>query len=140
MPLSLRAYSDSALSSVISKLNFLQRSDGATGAVDAVIHLGSTVSGKKFESASDPGVDPIVFSVADSDLGAGQSSAAVKLATTAAGLDAAVAGEPLSIGPQILSGGSNSVEIYVRLEADNLAEGTYNDLSLQTNDLVESYA
>ncbi|SFM71210.1 hypothetical protein [Marinobacter pelagius] len=140
MAISLKVYNDAALSSLLTKLSALQRSDGATGPVDSVIYLGSTESGKKFEAASNPGADDIVLSVADSDTGSGQSASAVKLSATASGLDSAVAGDPLTIGPEILSGAANSVEVHIRIEATDLSEGTYTDLSVRTNGLVESYA
>jgi len=140
MTLTLKAYNDAALSSRATKLSALQRSDGQSGPVDFVIYMGSTVSGKRFRAASDPGTDDIILSIADADTESGQSAAAVKLASSASGLDSAVAGDPLSIGPEILSGAVNAVEIHVRIEADNLVTGTYEDLSLTTNALVESYA
>ncbi|RBP74114.1 hypothetical protein DET64_105240 [Marinobacter nauticus] len=140
MPLSLKIYNDAALSSVLPKLTALQRTDGATGPVDFVFYLGSTVSGKRFQAASNPGVDNILISVADSNPVGGQGVGAIKLAASSAGLDSAVAGAALDLGSEILSGASNAVEVHVRVEATDLTEGTYTDLSLQTNNLVESYA
>lgn len=141
MAISLKAYNDSALSSVLTTLSALQRTDGATGPVDAVIYIGSTAVGKKFQAASNPGVDNIVLSVTDTDgAGTGQAATAVKLASSAAGLDTAVAGDPLTLGLSILSGAANAVEVHVRIEATNLTAGTYTDLSLDTNALVETDA
>lgn len=138
MALTLKVYSDAGLTSELKKLNVLQRSDGVTGPVDAVFYLGSTETNKKFEASSDPGVDDIVISVVDSDTGAGQASTAVKLSFTAAGLDTAIAGDPLTVGSQILSEVANAVEVHARIEATNFTEGTYTDLSINTNNLVES--
>lgn len=140
MAISLQVYGDAALSSVLAKLNVLQRSDGSSGQVDSVVYLGSTVAGKRFRAASNPGVDDIELSVLDTDAGAGQAASAVKLATSAVDLDSAVAGAPLVLGTQLLSGPDNSVEVHVRVEATSLVAGTYTDLSLATNDLEESYA
>lgn len=140
MAISLKAYNDAALSSVLAKLNVLQRSDGSTGPVDSVVYLGSVVAGKKFQAGSNPGVDDISVSVVDSDGPTGQDATAVKLATTAAGLDSAVAGAPLAIGTEILSGAAGAVPVHVRVEATSLVVGAYTDLALETSDLVETYA
>lgn len=137
---SLKAYNDAALSSQLTKLAALQKTDGSSGAVDFVIYLGSTAIGRKIEAASSPGVDNIVLSVADDNGAVGQTAQAVKLATTAAGLDTATAGDPLPLGLEILSGTGNAVEVHVRIEATNLLAGNYTDLSLDTNELVESDA
>lgn len=140
MATSLQFYSDAALSSPLTKANVVQRSDGATGPVDQVAYLGSGVANKKIRAASNPGVDNIVLSVVDADGPTGQTAAAVKLATSLAGLDSAVAGDPLTLGTEILSGAANAVAVHIRIEDQTATVGTYTDLSLQTNELVESNA
>lgn len=140
MTLTLKAFNDVALSSQATKLSTLQRSDGSTGPVDYTIYLGSTIPGKRFRAASNPGIDEIAVSIVDTDPGGGQSVAAVRLARTAEDLDSATPGAPLNIGTEISSGAGNAVEVHIRIEADNLDAGTYSDLSLMTSPLVESYA
>jgi catabolite regulation protein CreA len=140
MTLSLKAFSDAALSGVLPSLNVLQKTDGTTGPVDIVFYLGSNAVGKKIEASSNPGVDNIVLSVVDASTGAGQAVGAVKLATSSAGLDSAIAGDPLTLSTSILSGSADAVVVYARLLATDLTAGTYADLSLQTNPLVEADA
>lgn len=140
MATSLKVYADAALSSVVHSPNILQKLDGTTGPVDFVFYFGSALSGKRIQALSNPGVDNVVLSVADADGASGQSLAAVKLALTKAGLDTATAGASLTLGTQILSGPDGAVPVHVRVQATLLAAGTYEGLSLNTNDLVESNA
>jgi len=140
MSTSLKAYADATLSSVIHSPNVLQKLDASTGPVDFIIYLGSVLPGKKVEAQSNPGVDQIVLNVADSDSGSGQAASSVKLALSASGLSSATAGASLNLGATILSGVENAVPVYVRVEASNLSAGTYQDLSLETNNLVEANA
>ncbi len=140
MATSLKAYADAALSSVVHNPNILQRVDGSTGAVDFAIYLGSFSIGKKIEAASNPGVDDVVLSVSDVSPGDGQPATSVKLALTGADLDTAIAGAGLTIAPTILSGAAGAVAVHVRAEAGVLVSGTFEDLSITTNDLVESNA
>lgn len=108
--------------------------DGA-GPVDRIVYFGSPTPGKTLQASSDPGVDPVEISVADSNESTGISTAAIRLSLSAAGLDSAVPGEPISVGLSIASGAS--VAIYVRTEQGSLPVGTYADLSLTTNAVVE---
>lgn len=140
MATSLKAYADATLSSVIYSPNILQKSDGSAGPVDFIVYLGSVLPGKKIEAQSSPGVDQIVLGVLDSNSGSGQASTSVKLSLTASGLSSATAGASLNLGATILSGTDNALQVHVRVEASNLSTGTYTDLSLETNDLVESNA
>ncbi|MDX1816122.1 MAG: hypothetical protein R3180_00280 [Marinobacter sp.] len=140
MALSLKSFSDAALSAVLTSLSVLQKTDGTTGPVDVVFYLGSNAVGKKIEASSNPGVDDIVLSIVDASTGDGQAVGAVKLATSAAGLDSVGAGASLALGPSVLSGAGNAIAVYARIEATDLTAGTYTDLSLQTNPLVESDA
>lgn len=140
MTTSLKAYADAALSAVVSNPDILQKSDGSTGAQDFVLYLGSVLAGKKIEAQSNPGVDDIVLSVVDASGGSGQAASSVRLSLTAGGLSSATPGASLVLGQEILSGADNAVAVHVRVQASNLAVGTYGDLSLQTNELVETNA
>lgn len=122
-----------------SGMTINQADDGSTGAVDVQLWFGSTASGKKAQADSNPGVDNIVISIADSAPGTGQATSAVKLALTEGGLDTATAGAALDLGvTQVLSGTSNAVSLWARIQASLLTIGTYTDLSLQTVSLFES--
>lgn len=139
---SFKFYSDSALSNEITALpKISQNIDGSTGDVDGVIYYGSTASGTSVQADSDPGVDQIAVSITDtvSNEGAGPQPNDIKLASSNAGLGAAVAGDPLNIGLTIASGAVNKVEVHYRMiTPDVAAAGTYNDLGFVTNATRES--
>ncbi len=137
MAITLGFHSDSGLTDPLASLNVTQADDGSAPAVDRVVYLGSTAAGKLFQAASDPGVDDIVVSIADSGAGSGVEAAHVKLALSAGGLDTAVAGDPLPIGAGLLSGSASAVAIHVRVDTPAMASGTYTDIGLATNTLIE---
>lgn len=138
MAISLAFYNDSGLTSLATSLGVAQANDGNSPAVDRVVYLGSTVAGKKFQVASNPGVAALTVSISDSAVGSGVEAAHVKLALSAAGLNSATAGNPVSVGTQILSGAGNAVPIYVRVDTPALPNGTYTDLSLETPNVIEA--
>lgn len=137
MAVTLDFYNDSGLTAVAASIQATQADDGSAPAVDRVVYLGSPVSSKKFQAASDPGVDDIVVSIADSGVGSGVEAAHVKLALTSGGLASATPGAPLTIDAEILSGASNAVPVHVRIDTPALAAGTYTDVSLTTNTVIE---
>lgn len=137
MSISLNIYSDAALANVMSKLAVNQKQDGSTGPVDTVIYIGSEATSKKFQASSNPGTDPITLSIDDSDPGNGHEVTEVKLALTSAGLDTAVAGDPLDLGTEILSGAANALPVYVRVEDATGVVGISTELSLSTNQIEE---
>lgn len=137
MTISLQFYSDAGLTTPATGIFVTQAADGAAPAEDRVVYLGSTASGKKFRANSDPGVDPIIVSVADAASGSGVQATHVKLATTAGGLDTALGGQALALGTQLLSGVANAQAVHVRIDTPALAVGVYNDISLTLNTLVE---
>lgn len=138
MATSFGFYSDAGLTTPLASLAAVQAADGSAAAVDSVVYFGSTASGKKVQATSDPGVDPVYIAIADSASGAGLAVTAIKLAASSGGLDAAVAGNPLSLGTQVLSGSANAVAVHVRIKTPAVAVGNYTDLSLVTPDLTES--
>jgi len=137
MAITLAFYSDSGLTTPFDLLSAVQSSDGTAAAVDRVAYLGSTVSAKKFQAQSSPGTAQVTVSIADAAGGSGLATTAIKLATSNAGLTGATAGASLNLGTQILSGTANAVAVHVRIDAPAIAAGSYSDLSLTTNLLVE---
>lgn len=115
-----------------------QADDGSTGPVDAVLYLGSNSTGTKIQAVALPGVLPININVNDSAPGSGQSTLAVRLATTQLGLDSATPGNALGIGTTLNSEPGNSQAVWARIEATDFAIGNYVDLSLRTNEVQES--
>lgn len=137
MTISLQFYSDAGLTTPAASIAAIQASDGSAAAEDRVVYLGSTVVGKKFRAASDPGVDQIILSIADSAPGSGVEATHAKLATTSGGLAAALGGQSLALGTQLLSGVANAQAIHVRIDTPALAVAVYNDLTLALNTLLE---
>ncbi len=138
MPVSLQYFLDAALTAPITTpFNVQQADDGSTGPVDLNLFLGSVAVDKKFQAESNPGIDQITVSIADANPASGQEPDAIKLALTAIGLDAAVAGDPLALGTQLLSGVGPAKSIWVRVEDQTGVVATSLDLSLETNNVIE---
>lgn len=137
MATSLKFYTTAGMTTELTTLAATQAADGSGAAVDSVVYLGSVASGKKFRANSNPGTDNIIVSIADAASGSGAPNTSVKLATSAGGLATALAGQPLSLGTQILSGAGNAIAVHVRIDTPALAVGKYTDLSLVTNTVVE---
>lgn len=141
MAITLKFYHDAALTSEVSSgvpLTATQETTGALPPVDKIIYLGSTVAGNKFQANSNPGVDPIVVSVFDNGIGSGAPASEFKLALSSGGLASAVAGAALTLSTTINSGVSNAVPIYTRRTSAITTAGSYTDVQLQTQTLVET--
>lgn len=140
MALSFAFYSDAALTTpVAARLPFVQAVVDPV-AVDRVLHFGSPRAGRICQASSNPGVDPVVISVADAEAGAGSPAGDVRLALSAGGLDAATGGAPLTLPETINGGVSGAIAVHVRVLDSTHASGVYNDLSLTTNTLREAPA
>jgi hypothetical protein len=137
MAVTWQFYADAGLTVPLTTLSAQQSSAG--GAVDLLIYFGSTASGKSLQASSSPGVDPIQITPTDAD-GAGTNLAAtaIKLALSAGGLTSATGGAALTVGTTLTSGTAGAVPVYVRLDSGTSTLGTYTDLSLDTNALIES--
>jgi len=141
MTISFKFYHDSGLTQEITSGNPLtatQDTAGLLGAVDKTIYLGSTVTGNKAEVQSDPGVTAISVSIADADAGTGAPASEFKLALSAGGLDTATAGAALTLSTSITSGVANAVPIYTRRDSVLAVAGSYTDVSLTTQTLIET--
>jgi len=141
MATSFAFYHDSALTQIIdgaSPLTATHDTANLLPPVDTVIYLGSTNAANKAQADSNPGVDPIVVSVVDADPATGSPATEFKLALTSGGLDTAVAGDPLTLSTVINGGAANAVPIYTRRTSAIGVAGSYTDLSLQTNTLLET--
>lgn len=136
MTVSLGFYTDAGLTTPLSGLVVIQAADNSLPAVDRVVYLGSTVSGNQFQATSDPGVDPIMLSIADA--GSGILTSYVKLALSSGGLNTAVAGDPLDVGDTLLSGSANSLAVHIRVDLPAYAIGSYSNLSFETDELIET--
>lgn len=92
---------------------------------------------RKIQDATNPGVDNIVVSIADSAPGSGVEASHIKLALTSAGLDSAVAGDPLNLGATIQSKPANAVPVHYRW-TNSTGSGTSTEISLSVSDRIES--
>lgn len=137
MPATFAIYSDASLTTELVTLEQSFASDGSDGAIDRLVYIGSTATGKKILAASDPDVDSIPISIVDSNGGDGQLAADIKLALTQGGLAAATGGAAITGPAQILSGAAQALAVWLRIDPSNLAEGTYTDLSISFGPVVE---
>lgn len=108
--------------------------DGETG--DGSFWVGSDDSGIKIQEATDPGVNNLTLTIADSGSGTGVDELDIKLALSQAGLDSAVAGDPLSLGATITGGAGNAVRVWYRWD-NSVGSGTYTEISLTLSARVE---
>lgn len=141
MATSFKFYHDAALTSEITVGNPLtatQDTAGILAAVDKTIYLGSTLTGNKAQANSNPGVDAIVVSVTDADAGTGAPATEFKLALSAGGLAGATAGASLTLSTSITSGVANAVPIYTRRDSALTVAGSYTDITLTTQTLLET--
>lgn len=141
MTISFKFYHDASLTQEITVGNPLtatQDTAGILGPVDKTVYLGSTLTGNKAQVAADPGVTAIVVSIADADAGTGAPATEFKLALSAGGLDTAVAGDPLTLSTSITSGVASAVPIYTRRDSALTVAGSYTDISLTTQTLLET--
>lgn len=139
MAISFGFYFDSAKTlSLTTAAVFSMNADGSTGPVDTILYLGSTTASRKAQAASNPGVDQLSVSIEDSNPAGGEPAGAVKLALTAAGLDTASAGAPLSLGITELLSSESGFPVHVRVTDQTGVVGNYADLALKTCDLFET--
>lgn len=141
MSTSFKFYHDATLTQEITALDPLtatQETTGALGPVDKTIYLGSTNAANKVQAVSNPGVDPIVVSITDANAGTGAPASEFKLALTSGGLATATAGASLNLSNTINGGAVNAVPIYTRRASALATAGSYSDISLDTNSLIET--
>lgn len=137
MTVSLRFYSDSGLTTPLTRIDATQSTDGNAGAVDRAVYLGSTIASVKFQSQSSPGTGQISVSISDSQTGLQIPASTIRLALTANGLNSATPGAAIDVGTEISSGSANAKTLYVRFDAAAIAAGIYDNLSLTTNSVIE---
>lgn len=133
-------YADFGMTQPLSSLNFSRASDGSSAPEDKVFYIGTKSDNKDLYAASNPGVDSILLSIVDADGSAGLTPAMCKLAIMQEELDNAIAGAPCDLGTMGTPNGAGAYacwEIWVRITTPLLAEGSYTDLTFQTNDVIE---
>lgn len=136
-------YTDAGLTTPkVGPLAVSEAFDGSTGPIDTVLYYGSTNAARSLRNAASPGTGQVTVSIVDAATGSGQPAGIIKLASTQGGLAAATAGAPLNLGTVINGGSAGAKQVWVRIDitlaGGNLALGTYTDLSLVTNSVVET--
>lgn len=129
-------FDDSGLSVQSTGLTAIQATTGASAAVDREVFLSVTDTGRAWYAASDPGVDDIVVSIADSAGGTSLLPSSVRMALLSADLGTATPGASLVIDTAVQPGSINAISFWVRIDAPVFAAGIYSNLSLTTNDLI----
>jgi hypothetical protein len=139
MATTFKFYHDSALTTEITSGNPMVANwvSGTTSYADQLIYFGSVASGTKAQDQTVPGTNPIVVSVADSNSGTGAPATEFKLALSSGALAGATAGASLSLSNTVLSGVANAIPIYTRRTSALTVAGTYTDISLTTQTLIE---
>lgn len=139
MALTFKLFSDAALTNEqVGNLVVTQAADGSTPPVTLTLYFGSLGSAglnttdRKLEADSNPGVDDVQFIVVDATPAAGHLPTEVKLALTEVGLATAIAGDPLVLGPTVLSGTANALSIWIEVDDATAVVGTEVDLSIDT--------
>jgi hypothetical protein len=141
MAITFKFYHDAALTQEITSGNPLtaaQDTANLLAAVDKTIYFGSTVSGNKVQTITNPGTDPVIISVVDANAGSGAPATEFKLGLSTGARDAATAGAALTLSHTINSGVGNAVPIYTRRDSVLTVAGTYTDITLETNSLIET--
>ncbi len=136
--MSLAFFLDSGMTVPLQELSVVA-AEGVGAEVDKVVYIGDPMPGREYLNAQSPGVDSVDVEIVDA--GYGTVSGAIsgtdfKLSTTAAGLDAAVAGGAVSIGVSVLSGVENAVPVFVRIGPLAILKGEYAGISLRVSALV----
>lgn len=134
MTITWKFYADAGMTTELATLP-LQVPD-VGGVAETVVYFGSTVAGKTLQAASNPGTDAITIAPQDVDGATGLEASNLKLSLTYAGLAGATPGASVSVGTSRTSG--TALAIYVRLTTGAETIGSYTDLSLKTNALLEA--
>ncbi len=133
-----KIYRDAALTlEFTGSLTNVQNVDGSTGMTTHQLWLGSIASGKTLQAESNPGVDQITLTPADSAPGTGHPATEIKLATSSPGLAGATGGAALNVGTSLASGVGNAFEFWVGVTDSTGVVGTTTELSVTTNLLRE---
>jgi hypothetical protein len=86
-----------------------------SGTHDYQFYFGNPTSGTRLQDATSPGVSQIQITIEDTNPGTGAEASWMKLSLTQAGLDTAVAGDPLDIGTSVIAGSASAIPFWVRV-------------------------
>jgi len=137
MALTFGFFADAAATTPVVSLYFSQ-ADSAPVAQDRIVYFASANAARRCQADSDPGIDPILVSIADAAPVTGSPASDIKLALSSGGLASAVAGAALALPATINGGFANAIPIHVRVLDSTGVVGVKTDLRLTTNPLRES--
>lgn len=130
-------FHDSALTNPIEAGDTLTATQGGgLGAVDKTIYFGSPASGTKAQVNANPGVTGIEVSIADANAGTGAPATEFRLSLSPI-TGAETPGAALTLSHTVLSGVANAVPIYTRRTSALTTAGSYTDISLTAQELIE---
>lgn len=135
--MSLGFYSDPGLTVPLPRLFVQQAVDGGAAAVDFEIYIGdpTAANAKVFRNSTDPGIASLMLSIASA--GGGVPANSLRLSIDYNGLSTATSGAALDLGPEIYSGWDAGYQVFVRADVAAIARGTYDNLSLTIENILE---
>lgn len=139
MAITFDFFTDTGLTSpAATPLLISHNTDFSDNPQDFQFFLGSATAGLKIQATSNPGIDNIVISAADTSPASGHETTEIKLATTQGGLTAATPGASLTVGTTVNSGAASDFEFWMRVTNAVAVVGTSSELSITTNNLTET--
>ena len=141
MAFSFKFFHDSALTQPVASGTPLTASQDTALSLpptDKIIYFGSTVAANKAQVFASPGAAAIQVNVVDENNLSGAAVGEFKLSLSSAGLASAVAGAALVLAPTVNGGAGSAVPIYTRRTPAVSVVGSYTDISLNTQELVET--
>ena len=135
-----RLYTDSACTTPFGgTLSFVHQSDLSDNPQDRVLYYADVeldpVDNGSYQMRMAAGGN-INLTITDTNTGSGHETTEIKLATSAAGLDTAVAGAALSLGTALTSGVSGRTEIHIRVTNAVTTAGTSVELGIAKPETV----
>jgi hypothetical protein len=135
-----KLYTDSACTTPFGgTLSFVHKSDFSDNPQDRVLYYADVeldpVDNGSYQMKMSAGGN-INITIQDTTSSSGHETSEIKLATTSAGLDTAVAGASLSLGTSLTSGVSGRKEIHIRVTNAVTTPGISTELSLQKPETV----
>jgi hypothetical protein len=139
MAITFGFFHDAALTNPIEAGDTLTGSHvaGASDYTDKTIYFGSAEIGTKAQVNADPGVTGIIVSIADADGGTGAATTEFRLSLSAI-TGAETPGASITLSHTVTSGVANAIPIYTRRTSAIAVAGSYTDISLTAQELIET--
>ena len=134
-----RFYHDAGLTNpVVSPLEFTIPVDHSSDPPDQVIFFGCPQQSPRIlaRAVSSPGVDVLQAEVIDASPGSGHEATAATFSDTA-DFTGKVAGDPLSLGVEVLDGSANAKPVHVRFRDFTSVQGNSVEISIGVLGIAE---